>query len=66
MNKYIIIYKNKGTQQKARVELLEGSDIMTFIANNLPTENRLVMKKVEEFNEDDLCYPLLGEKNENL
>jgi len=61
MNKYIIIYKNKGTQQKARVELLEGSDIMTFIANNLPTENRLVMKKVEEFNEDDLCYPLLGE-----
>jgi len=59
MNKYIIIYKNKGTQQKARVELLEGSDIMTFIANNLPTENRLVMKKVEEFNEDDLCYPLL-------
>ena len=62
MNKYIIIYKNKGTQQKARVELLEGSDIMTFIANNLPTENRLVMKKVEEFSNFDLSYPLLKEK----
>jgi len=66
MNKYTISFKDKGVQQKMRVELGEGADIMTFIANNLSNTSRLLMKKVEEFSEDDMGYPLLGEKNENL
>tara|TARA_R110002096_G_scaffold289970_1_gene484257 strand:- start:601 stop:792 length:192 start_codon:yes stop_codon:yes gene_type:complete len=61
MTKYILIYKENGHQEKRRVELEEGADIMTFITNDLPKQSRLLMKKVEEFNEDDLCYPLLGE-----
>ena len=66
MTKYILIYKENGHQEKRRVELEEGADIMTFITNDLPKQSRLLMKKVEEFNEDDLCYPLLERKNAEL
>ena len=65
MIKYTIGYKENGQQKNVRAEIKEDSEIMGFIAN-LPADNNALLKKVEEFNLDDMDYPLLGEENENL
>lgn len=63
--KYIITYKEKGHEEKRRVELEEGCNILTFVANNLSSCDGLLMKKIEgDFSINDMGYPLLEEKKD--
>lgn len=62
MNKYIITYKKAGVEHKARVEIKQGSDILSFLANNIPIHNNLLMKKVLEFRPQDMLYELITDK----
>lgn len=62
MNKYIISYKQEGIEHKARVEISKESDILSFLANNIPIHKNLFMKKVLEFRRQDMSHKLITDK----